>query len=127
MVTYNGNMLKKVLIVDDDKDILEGIAIVLEIEGYSVETITKGEETYKKVDEFKPDIILLDIRMSGSDGRAICRRLKAEGRWKSIPIIMVSADQSAKGSSLAYGADDFLAKPFDTQDLVAVIKKFTVD
>src|SRR5258708_29889007 len=96
MLTYNDRMSKKVLVVDDDVDILEGIALILEIEGYTVSTIAKGEKTYKRVEEFQPDLVLLDIRMFGTDGRAICKRLKSQKKTKHIPVILVSADPSTK-------------------------------
>lgn len=67
--------MKKVLVVDDDESILEAVSLVLESE-YTVKTIVKGEEVYKEVEGFKPDIILLDVLMSGSDGRVICKNLK---------------------------------------------------
>ncbi len=120
-------MSKKVLVVDDDVDILEGIALILEIEGYTVSTIAKGEKTYKRVEEFQPDLVLLDIRMFGTDGRAICKRLKSQKKTKHIPVILVSADPSTKNAKSLSSANDFLAKPFDTVDLITLVRKFTAE
>ncbi len=116
-------MVKKILVVDDDEGILDAVALTLEDQGYSVETSAKGEETYIKVDSFKPDLILLDVLISGSDGRHICRKLKSEQKTKGIPIIMISAHPSAHLSMAVNGADDFLAKPFDSKDLFKKISE----
>lgn len=114
---------KKILLVDDDESILDSVELVLEESGYKIETTPKGSETYQKVQNFKPDLILLDVLMSGVDGREICKTLKSDESTKQIPLIMISAHPSASKSSLKCGANDFLAKPFDTQDLLKIIQK----
>lgn len=114
---------KKILVVDDDEGVLDAISLILEEAGYSVDTSLKGEETYRIIDSFKPDLILLDVLMSGNDGRVICKKLKKTESTRRIPIIMISAHPTAEADSLEYGAQDFLAKPFDTQDLLKLIKK----
>lgn len=116
---------KRILVIDDDESILDAISLLLEEEGYIVETTPKGEETYKKIDEFHPDLILLDVLMSGSDGREICKNLKQDKKTKDTPIVMISAHPSASRSVFEFGADDFLAKPFETEDLLTKIKKYT--
>ncbi len=114
---------KKILIVEDDTDILDAIQIILERENYEVLATTKGEETYRKVNEYKPDLIILDVLISGSDGRIICKNLKADTHTSSIPVIMMSAHPSAVKEYVQFGADDFLAKPFETEELLQAIKK----
>lgn len=116
-------MSKKILIVDDDKDILEPLSLILFEEGYRVEAVNKGEETYIRIDTFKPDLVLLDILMSGSDGRTICKNLKSNTIYKHIPIIMMSAHPSAKFESTHVGANDFIAKPFEIDELLNIVKK----
>lgn len=116
-------MKKKILIVDDDIDILDGINIILRGEGYIAKAVLKGEETYKIVKEFQPDLILLDVLMSGSDGRTICKKLKKDKNTRHIPVIMISAHPSAAKEYMEIGADDFLAKPFETYDLLDYIKR----
>ena len=116
--------MTKILVVDDDESILDAISLVLEEEGYIVETTLKGEETYTKIASFKPDVIVLDVLMSGSDGRQICKRLKKDPIIKRIPVIMISAHPTAKYSVMECGADDFLAKPFDTNCLLEKVEKF---
>lgn len=124
------NMAKKILIVDDDESILDAVAMILEEQGYTVKTTFKGDETYKKVDSFKPDLIILDVLLSGKDGREICKNLKESLPTKQIPIIMISAHPNAEKTIKACGANDFLPKPFDTDELIkkvsqCIIKKST--
>jgi len=117
-------MSNKILVVDDDQSILEAISLILEEEEYIVQTTTKGEEVYTKLHTFKPDLILLDVLMSGKDGREICKKIKSDEKTKSIPIIMISAHPSAEKSIKECGAEDFLAKPFETKDLLQKISQF---
>jgi DNA-binding response OmpR family regulator len=118
-------MTKKILVIDDDFDILEPISLILEEEGYLVETMAKGEQSIKKVKEFKPDLVLLDMLLSGSDGRKICVRLKNGSKSKQIPIVMMSAHPGAEGEAKKSGADGFIAKPFETKELINIVKKYS--
>jgi DNA-binding response OmpR family regulator len=111
----------KIAIIDDDPDILEALNLVFEIEGYQTKTTLKGEETRQIVREFKPDIILLDVLLSGKDGRVICKDLKQDLQTKAIPVIMMSAHPEAKKTVMEVGADDFIAKPFDVSKLFSLI------
>jgi len=106
-------MLKKVLAVDDDPYILDALVELLKYSGYDVNTTPKGDEVFKKIDEYSPDIILLDIMLSGLDGREICREIKANKKTSMIPVIMISATPNLTQSVLESGANDFVAKPFD--------------
>jgi DNA-binding response OmpR family regulator len=114
---------KKILVIDDDKDIIDAIQIILQLQGYTVATSAKGDETYAMVYDFKPDLVLLDVLMSGSDGRTICKKLKHDKVTTAIPIVMMSAHPSAVKEYLQCGANDFLAKPFETDDLIKIVKK----
>lgn len=118
-------MTKKILVVDDDEGIIDAISLILESEGYTIQTILKAEETLNRAITFKPDLILLDILMSGIDGRDVCRLLKQETTTKNIPVIMVSAHPNAAQSALQAGANDFLPKPFEVDDLLQKINKYT--
>lgn len=118
--------MKRVLVVDDDVDILEGIALLLRSEGFDVLTTPRGEEVYKTVREYQPDLVMLDVLMSGSDGRVICKKLKSTRETMRMPVLLISADPTAKRGSLASGATDFLAKPFDIDELIRRVKKYTV-
>jgi DNA-binding response OmpR family regulator len=115
-------MAKKILIVDDDEAIVDAISLILDDLGYKTSYVSKGSEVYDKVESFKPDLILLDVLMSGKDGREICGNLKSNPETKNIPVVMVSAHPSAKKSATEIGADGFLAKPFQVEDLTKIIK-----
>lgn len=119
------SMIKKILVVDDDEGIVDALSLMLEEYGYEVSATLRGEETYQKVNRFNPDLIFLDILMSGADGRVICQKLKADAKTKKIPIVMISAHPSAKRHALRVGADGFLAKPFETDELISLAEKYT--
>ena len=116
--------MKKVLVIDDDPDIVEAIQLILTTEGYDSEVTTKGSETCQKVREYKPDVIILDILLSGNDGRTICKNLKNDPRTKHIPIIMISAHPTAKRAAKESGANSFVAKPFSVFALLTEIQKY---
>ena len=113
-----------ILLVDDNLDILEAVQYLLEDAGYGVIPVENGEylETLDKNN--LPDLILLDMLLSGKDGGEIAKKLKADKQTSKIPIIMVSAHPSAKEAAKRSGADDFIAKPFDIEQLLELIKKY---
>lgn len=113
--------MQKVLVVDDDLDILAVMQLLLKMKGFEVEVTSKGEETFDKVGKFKPNLILLDVLLSGYDGRIICKQLKSQDASRDIPIIMFSAHPSAMESIKEYGANDFIAKPFDVNELISKV------
>lgn len=117
--------MKKILVVDDDEGILDALSFVLEDAGYDFETTPQGEKTFERISAFKPDLILLDVLLSGSDGRVICQQLKRDKKTYAIPIIMTSAHPSAKESTAQAGANAFLPKPFEVQELLNLIVKYT--
>ena len=113
--------MKRVLIVDDDIDILDVLKVVLKFHGFEVITTQSGNNVISESISFSPDLILLDVFLSGIDGRDICNTLKENPETKKIPVIMFSA-HSNKNEILQYcNADDFIAKPFDINDLVGKI------
>ena len=116
--------MKKILIADDDPAILDAVKLILEEFGYKVDTTVDGETIYKMEKEY-PDLLLLDIWMSGQDGREICRYLKKEPHLKHIPIIMISANRDTATIAQEAGADDFLAKPFEMDELIHKIEQYT--
>lgn len=117
---------KRVLVVDDDPDILDAIRFTLEDEGYTVTTTEKGEyaENLHDGNSGLPDLIVLDVLLSGKDGRTICRSLKNRPDTRHIPIIMISAHPGAETSSAEVGADAFLAKPFDINTLIDLVDHY---
>lgn len=116
--------MKKILVIDDDTDILEAIQMVLASGGYESEVTTKEEKTYQLIKDYKPDLIILDILLSGNDGRHICKSLKSDVLSKQIPIILISAHPTAGGSIKECGANGFIAKPFSVNDLLREVEKY---
>src|SRR5205823_11331591 len=102
------------------------LQLTLEDADYEVTTTAKGEyaENLRDTNGGLPDLIILDILLSGKDGRAICYKLKGQSETRHIPIIMISAHPDAEQSVTAVGADDFLAKPFDVDTLLAKVAKY---
>ena len=91
--------------------------------GYEVQSTAKGH-TVERICDYLPDLLLLDIWMAGVDGRDICIHLKNQRLTKHIPIIMISANQDTKEIAREAGADDFIAKPFDMNNLLAKITQY---
>ena len=115
---------KKILVVDDEPDILEFLRAILEDEGYTVATTDKGEYVEELHNGGLPHLILLDMLLSGKDGREIVKHLKRQDETRHIPVIMFSAHPSAEVAARTAGADDFLAKPFEIDDLLEKIALF---
>ncbi len=111
-------MGQKILAVDDDRDILDALKHVLYYGGYEVVTSINAENIFEQVERYKPNLILMDIMLSGKDGRQVCRQLKTNLTTKQIPIIMISATPGLRQDILSCGAEDFIAKPFDINDLL---------
>ena len=114
---------KKILIADDDPAILDVLTLFLEDVGYEVEGTTDGE-TLRHFPSGYPDLLLLDIWMSGWNGRDICLSLKSQDATRHLPILIVSANRETQHIACAAGADGFLAKPFDLDDLLKKIELY---
>lgn len=110
--------MKKILIADDNSDTLFMVKLILKRNGFEVFTTLKGEDVLKETKLHLPEIILLDVYLGGVDGRDICNRLKNTEETKDIPVIMFSAHTNASEIMKSCNADDFIAKPFDSRDLV---------
>lgn len=112
---------QRILIVDDDENIAELISLYLMKECYETYIVNDGEEALKIFQEFKPNLILLDLMLPGIDGYQVCRELRSTSQ---VPIIMLSAKGEIfdKVLGLELGADDYMIKPFDSKELVARVK-----
>ncbi len=116
-------MKKNILVADDNKSIVEVISIVLEEKGYGVATINDGHTIFYHATRDKPDLILLDLWMSGIDGAEVTHKLKNQKETREIPIIIVSAKPDTEKIAKECGADGFLYKPFDIEDLASIVAK----
>ena len=114
---------KKIFVADDDPAILDALKIILEEVGYEVETSVNGR-IFQTNKEHLPDLLLLDIWMSGLDGGAICKQLKTQDLTKHIPVIMISANKDLEQITKDAGADDFIEKPFQMVNLLAKIDTY---
>ena len=122
-MTYYILMRKRVLLLEDNKEILELIDDILTGEGYQVIALNRYESVADIID-FAPHLILLDIRLSNGYGHLLCRDLKADPETKHIPVILVSAATNLEKIAKDSQADDFLSKPFDLQELIDLVKKY---
>ncbi|RPH78831.1 MAG: response regulator [Nitrospiraceae bacterium] len=106
---------KKILLVDDEPGILKVLSIKLRVSGYDVVTTAGGQEALDLIDSASPDIVLLDVIMPGVDGLEVLRKLRVNSR---LPVFVFSASSENAQKAMSLGADGFLAKPFDVDDLV---------
>ncbi|MES3016153.1 MAG: response regulator [Bacteroidota bacterium] len=117
--------MSRILVVDDNEEILEIISLILKGEGYQVKASITGNDLLGIVSDFKPDLILLDIILGGFDGRVLCNTLKANRGTAHVPVILMSAAHNLKVAHCP--ADGYIAKPFEIEYLVervaALIKK----
>lgn len=111
----------KILVVDDDLDILEVLKFLLRKHGYEVIALSEAQKVVETVKSSNLDIILLDINLSGYDGREICKHLKTQLHLK-IPVVLFSANATYKGSYKDSQADDFVEKPFEIKKLLSVLR-----
>ena len=114
----------RVLVVDDEADLVRILQFGLQSIGYQVETASDGQEALKKARETKPDIILLDLMLPKLDGYKVCRLLKFDERYKNIPIIILSARTQEGDQLLAMemGANRFITKPYDFAEVLSHIE-----
>ncbi|HUS01237.1 MAG TPA: response regulator [Chitinophagaceae bacterium] len=110
--------MNRVLVVDDNLDILYLVQMILKSHGFEVLVSPKGEDVLTNTESFCPQVILLDVFLSGYDGREICKELKANPKTKDIPIIMFSAHAKRDEAMKECNPDDFIAKPFEVNELV---------
>jgi DNA-binding response OmpR family regulator len=114
---------RKVLIADDEPNIVTALEFLLRRSGYDVMVVTNGEEALALIESNLPDVVLLDIMMPIKSGYEVCQRIRERPEWRGIKVVMLSAKgrevEVSKGMSL--GADLYITKPFSTQELVAAI------
>ena len=117
---------KKILVVDDEVDLVETIRFPLEMEGFNVLVSYNGEEGLNQARKENPDLILLDLMLPKLDGYKVCRLLKFDERYKHIPILMLTAKTQEKDKLLGMetGADEYITKPFDIDELMTKVKAY---
>jgi len=120
------NNHQHILVIDDNEDILHMLKTMLELKRYKVSIRDNAEEIEKTIDVLKPDIIIMDMLLSGMDGRDVCRELKKNPSTSNIPLLMISAHPNAQSTCLEAGADYFLSKPFDMNDFFDKVRLASV-
>ena len=119
-------MIKRVLILDNDPDVLDAMQEVLNYSGFEVKTIEETNDIFEIINNFKPDVILVDYILNGINGGEICHLIKASPRPSHLPVIILSAYPRVINSLGFYGCDSFIAKPFELDDLVNQVTYFTM-
>jgi len=116
-------MAKKVLIVDDEANIVTALDYLLSRSGYEVRSASNGEEALRQVQDFAPDLVLLDVMIPRKSGYDVCQRIRERPEWSGIKIMILSAKgrEAEISKGLALGADQYITKPFSNAELVARI------
>jgi two-component system alkaline phosphatase synthesis response regulator PhoP len=114
--------MSKILVVEDEADLLRGLEINLKKEGYSVAKATRGDTAVNAVLQENPDLILLDVMLPGTNGIEVCRELRRRGIETPIVILTARADEVDRVVGLEIGADDYVTKPFSVRELMARIR-----
>jgi DNA-binding response OmpR family regulator len=119
-------MSKKILIVDDEKDIVETLKFILESEGFDCIVAYDGEEALNLAKNESPDLIVLDVMLPKINGYKVCRLLKFDTKYKHIPILMVTARTQEEDKIIGEetGADEYVTKPFDIETLTKLVNKY---
>ena len=118
-------MTNKILLIEDELDLVEVTKMRLEKSGYEVISALSGEKAFILLQKDIPDLILLDLLLPGIQGEEICKKLKCDDRLKTIPVILFTASASDVSKvAKEVGADDYIMKPFEPEELLGKLKKF---
>ncbi len=117
---------KKILVVEDEVDLVKAIELRLTKEGFDVITSLDGEDALKKARKENPDLLILDLMLPKIDGYKVCRLLKFDQKYKNVPVIMLTArvEERDRNLGMEMGADEYITKPFEWDDLLAKILSF---
>jgi len=117
--------MHRILIVDDEPNIVLALELLMKKEGYEVHAVDDGERAVQAAKELRPDLILLDIMMPKMDGYEVCQRIRSDSLLKDVNIIMLTAKgrEVEREKGLALGADHYITKPFSTRQVVMKVKE----
>ena len=118
-------MTKRVLVVDDEPNIVMSLRFLMEREGFAVEVASSGKAAVAALDRAPADLVLLDVMIPEPDGFEVCQRIRARPAWQDTKIVMLTAKgrEVERDKGIALGADAYVTKPFSTRELVAKVKK----
>ena len=120
-------MKKKILVIDDQEELLELTSRVLQSRGYDVITLSDGENAIAVIKKESPQLVLMDMLMPGKDGAQVCQEMKSDSAIRNIPVILTTGqmlDESEYSQEGLSGANDYLKKPFELDELLSKIEKF---
>jgi len=119
-------MAKKILVVDDEPNIVLSLEFLMSQAGYAVRTAENGDEALRVVAQDRPDLVLLDINLPDISGYEVCQQIRANAAWGAIKILMITAKGRAveREKGLALGADDYITKPFSAQEVVEKVAQY---
>jgi DNA-binding response OmpR family regulator len=115
------NQMKKILIVDDDEDLLVSMKSLFTKNGFDIAVTISCDEGFSILNSFKPDLIFLDLNVGDEDGREMCRKIKEDADFKHIPVVFISSDHEALKLYNEYGAASFLEKPLQFSSLLNIV------
>lgn len=115
-----------ILIVEDDPQVARLIALVLQRSGHESEIVSDGGSALTTAREKKPELIFADLSIKGMGGEALCSELKGDATTQEIPFVVLSGDRDIEEKAMACGADAFLGKPFEFDDLIALVNRYAV-
>lgn len=119
-----GQNLRRILIVDDEEGFRDGMADLLEMEGYAVAVARDAIEAVRLVPEFRPQVILLDLRMPLLDGEGFLRGMSGVPATREVPVVLISAKEDLRAVAERTGAAGYLQKPFEAPQLLALLERF---
>ncbi len=122
-------MSKKVLIADDEPNIVTSLEYLMQKSGYEVKIARNGDEALALVESFLPDVVLLDVMMPRKSGYEVCQQIRERPDWRHIKVVMLSAKgrEAEVNKGLSLGADTYVTKPFSNQELIATIDQLLGD
>jgi two-component system alkaline phosphatase synthesis response regulator PhoP len=118
-------MASRILIVDDEPNIIISLEFLMKREGFEVAVAGDGERALQAMAEQRPDLVILDVMMPRLNGFEVCQRIRAQPAWRGVPVLMLTAKghETDLKKGLALGADAYVTKPFSTRELVAEIRR----
>ncbi len=122
-------MTKKVLIADDEPNIVTSLEYLMQKKGFEVKIASNGDEALALVESFLPDVVLLDVMMPRKSGYEVCQQIRERPEWQQIKVVMLSAKgrEAEVNKGLSLGADSYVTKPFSNQELIAKIEGLLAD
>lgn len=120
-------MNKRLLIVDNDENVLDVMKEVFEYEGFEVKTLRRTDDIFTDIAAYDPHVVMIDYILEGINGGELCHQIKHHDKTAHLPVIMVSAYSNVLNSLGHYGYDSFIAKPFDITELVAEVNKYCLN